>query len=86
MKRFKEDVKNFKQELKEKMDGFRVSKIEFEHEDNDGRKLDGEYIGEVVEGQPDGMGRFIHQNRREVIEAAWKGGRIHGKAVESYSH
>ena len=54
MKRFKKDMKNFKRELKGKMDGFRVSKIEFQHEDNDGRKSNGEYIEKLWRDSPMG--------------------------------
>ena len=55
------------------------------YEGNNGRKWDGEFEGEVKDGQPNGVGRWSAKGGKWKVEGLWKEGKVHGKATTFYS-
>ena len=54
-------------------------KVRWTYEHNESTKHQGEYKGELKDRKLDGLGRWVGASER--IEAEWKEGKIHGRAV-----
>ena len=67
------------------MKEIKKEKIKWEFTQNSGVKFKGEYEGEVKDGKPDGMGRWKGDGQNWIIEAEWKEGLLHGRAVSNFN-
>ena len=58
-------------------------KMKWQWEDNQGKKFDGEYEGEVKNGKPHGIGKWKMLNGQgtQTVEGEWKYGQSDGKVV-----
>ena len=78
---FKGQMNAFKERFSHLMKEIKKEKIKWEFTSNSGDKFKGEYEGEVKDGKPDGMGRWKRDGQNWIIEAEWKEGLLHGRAV-----
>ena len=78
-------MNGFKEKFSHLMKEIKKEKIKWEFTLNNGSKRKGEYEGEVKDGKPDGMGRWKEDGSNWVIEAEWKEGLLHGRAVSNFS-
>ena len=82
IREFKEEMGDWKEEFRRRMQAAEKVNMKWECRGNEGQLLRGEYKGEVREGKPDGVGRFLHSNRKWKIEGEWEDGRLHGHAIK----
>ena len=84
MRCFEGEMRQFKVELSRRLETC-GARVKHEYEDNCGGKFSGEYEGELKDGLPDGMGRWVKENGKMKVEGEWREGRLNGKAVHTES-
>ena len=58
--------------------------IEWELKDNYGQNHKGCYQGELLENEPNGLGKFIGAGDFLLLEGEWAHGQLNGKVIEHY--
>ena len=81
MRAFQEEMEEFRIQFHQQQQKKGWQSIQWVHQSNEGRAIEGEFRGQLEKGIPHGLGVWMDDGTRK-IEAEWREGVLHGRAVE----